>query len=460
MNSTNKKWMLGLFVGVVSLAVAQQNVVNDVVPVENVEVQNSEVEIENKVYDFSFIATDFRAVFKAIGARAGVDILPSPEIEGKLTLSVTKKSWQETLEIICNLHEFSWVVEDKYVHVLPKKKYQERLIKDASKELQFDQLAPKVQRIFYIRNAKADELQSVVRGLLSSGAKTTLIERNNALVVYDNEKRLAKVDSILTALDIETRQVIINARLLYVRADNAQSLGVNWQGQGGYGTAPSGATGDAESVTNPAAPGDLGVYDSRTQVSASNGTDGTKLSLGFLQGNIGLTVQQLLSTGQGEIVSSPQITTLDHSVAEIFVGTQQPIRVVDERGVAGNQIYDAGVRLTVTPHVTGENRVRLEIKTENNDFGIDKTGAVVISTQEASTNVVVNNSETAVIAGLTSNNESEGEVGIPYLMDIPVLGWLFKMKNTTVAKQDLIIFITPTIVEPSKATIEDKMFVK
>ena len=77
-----------------------------------------------------------------------------------------------------------------------------------------------------------------------------------------------------------------------------------------------------------------------------------------------------------------------------------------------------------------------------------------------STNVVVNNSETAVIAGLTSNNESETEVGIPYLMDIPVLGWLFKMKTTTVAKQDLIIFITPTIVEPSKATIEDKLFVK
>ncbi len=392
------------------------------------------------LYDFQFVNSDIKTVFKAIAVRAGVDILPAPNIQGKVNLTISQKTWQQALEILCNLYELAWLIEEEYVFVLTKAEYQNRLEKAASNDLQYDLIAPKVQKIYHIKHADVAELEGVIRGVKSSQGQVTIFKRNNAIVVYDNEARQAKIDSVIAILDVATKQVLITAKLVVVTNTFEERLGVEWFGKAGNGSAPG--TG-----TTTSAPASIDVTDSRTVIEASNGTSGGSLRFGLLQGKIGVDLQQFLADNNTELVAHPQISTLDHKMAKIQMGTQRSFRVLDANGVPSQQLVDANIELTVTPHVIGADRIRMELKPKNNSFGSAPDGGLQIETQEANTEIVVRNGQTAVIAGLTRNQESEVERGVPFLKDIPLIGYLFKSTETKVEKKDLIIFITPYIID-------------
>jgi type II secretory pathway component GspD/PulD (secretin) len=136
------------------------------------------------------------------------------------------------------------------------------------------------------------------------------------------------------------------------------------------------------------------------------------------------------------------------------MGDKISIRVVDATGQSSTQMVESGIKLTVTPHITGDNRIMLELKPENNSYSYDDKGQPVISTQDAETKVVVADGETVVIGGLTKNIETESETGVPFLKDIPVLGYLFKYYKKEVTKKDLIIFVTPRILRNQMQEIQ------
>lgn len=398
------------------------------------------------LYDFTFVGTDFRTAFQAIGQRAGVDILPDQGIDGKLTLKVHQKTWQETLDIICGLNDFKYLIDNRFVHVLPKTEFLKRQLDDAKSEQMYDEMAPRAERIFYLKNAKASDILPIAQSFISSQGRINVIERNNALVAYDTDKRLGKIDSIINALDIETKQIVIAAKLLVIDADYLREIGVNWNASGGTGNAP-GLTGT---------PGAGQISDSRTVTGMTNTPNvspaitGTNIALGLLQGKIGVTLNSLLQESKGELLANPQITTLDHTEATIFMGEKRSIRVTDAAGISSNQLIDAGIELKVKPHVTGFNRVMLELEPQNNSFTSDAAGALIINTQKAKTSVVVDDGETVVIAGLTRNQEENVEIGVPVLKDIPLIGNLFKYNKKSVKKKDLIVFVTPQISDPEK----------
>ena len=147
-----------------------------------------------------------------------------------------------------------------------------------------------------------------------------------------------------------------------------------------------------------------------------------------------------------EVLASPQVSTLDNTEAQVFMGDKISIRVIDDEGESSTQLVETGIKLTVTPHVSGDNRILLDLHPENNSYDYDTKGEVVISTQEAKTKVVVADGETVVIGGLTRNENQESESGIPFLKDIPILGNLFKYSRKQVIKKDLVIFVTPRII--------------
>ena len=155
-----------------------------------------------------------------------------------------------------------------------------------------------------------------------------------------------------------------------------------------------------------------------------------------------------------EVLASPQVSTLDNTEALVFMGDKVSIRVIDDSGESSTQLVETGIKLTVTPHVSGDNRILLDLHPENNSYGYDEKGQVVISTQEAKTKVVVADGETVVIGGLTRNENTESESGIPFLKDIPLLGNLFKYSRKAVTKKDLIIFVTPRIIRNYIGDIE------
>jgi len=158
------------------------------------------------------------------------------------------------------------------------------------------------------------------------------------------------------------------------------------------------------------------------------------------------TISNILSDSRSEILASPQISTLDHTKAEIFMGDQISIPQRDINGNVAYQMMESGIKLTVTPHVAGDNRILLELNPQNNSYSYDENRQIVISKQEAQTKVVVSDGETVVIGGLTKNDEKETETGIPILKDIPILGYLFKHTRKEISKKDLIIFVTPRVM--------------
>jgi type IV pilus assembly protein PilQ len=391
----------------------------------------------SRLYDFNFTDTNMDAVFQALAVTSGIDILPAPDVRGSVTIKVTQKTWQEVLDIICKLYGLTWLIEDKYIYVMNTSTFEKDQDREAGRKEKLETLAPLVRKSFQIKHAEADKLLSVLNTMKSNRGKLTSVPRNNAIIVLDTEERISEMEKALAELDVETLQIVITAKLVVIGSETLRELGTNWSTRVGSG-----------SINPPGVPGGSAL-DSRTQIGATNRPilgEGTDLTASLLDGNLGLTMTHILNDKESELLASPQITTLDHETAEIFMGKQTSVRIVDNQGIAASQLVDAGIRLLVTPHVTGDNRILLELAPQNNSFD-DGVGAITISNQEARTKVVVADGETAVIAGLTQNRENNAEIGIPILKDIPLLGHLFKYSRKSVFKQDLIIFVTPRILK-------------
>jgi len=386
----------------------------------------------SKRYDMSFVDADFQSVFHSISELAGVDILLAPDVVGRLSMTVTKKTWSEMMDIICNMHNLIWLVEGNYINVQRTDSYQNKIIRESEKREQSDMVAPLVRRSFQIRHASAGEMSRVLETIKSARGRISVVDRNNAIIVYDTERRLGQMQSTLNELDVETLQIVITAKLVVVDSRLANELGVDWSGGGG-------------------SPITVGGNNSRVQAGFSNlpGLIGdnaaTQLTVKAFDQKMEAKIMNILSDSRSEILASPQISALDHTGAQIFMGDQISIPQVDVNGNTAYQMVESGIKLTVTPHVAGDNRILLELHTENNSYGFDQ-GQVVINKQEAQTKVVVSDGETVVIGGLTKNDEIEAETGIPILKDIPVLGYLFKHTRKEVNKRDLIIFVTPRIM--------------
>jgi len=405
----------------------------------------------SKRYDISWVDADFQSVFHSISARSGHDILLAPDVQGRLSMTVTQKTWMEIMDIICSLHDLTWLVEGNYISVQRTATYQAKIIMESEKREQNDMVAPLTRRSFQIRHASAAEMAAVLETIRSTRGRISVIERNNAIIVYDTEKRLEQMQNTLNELDIETLQIVITAKLVVVDSRLANALGVDWT------NVRVGGGGSRMEATFSNAPSQGGIASATGAADAATVTPTTALTVSAFDRNMEATISNILSDSRSEILASPQISTLDHTEAVIFMGDQISIRVIDASGQSALQLVETGIKLTVTPHVAGDNRILLELHPENNNYSYDNNNNVVISKQEAQTKVVVSDGETVVIGGLTKNEDIETETGIPLLKDIPVLGYLFKHTKKEVTKKDLIIFVTPRIMRNYLADAPEAM---
>jgi type IV pilus secretin PilQ/predicted competence protein len=414
---------------------------------------------------------DVRSAFRGLSAAGRVDIVVSPAVGGSsgslVNLTVTDKTWQEVMIILCQMYNLKYTVEDNYLYVQTMTDYNKLSVENATAMQQSGALSPLLREVIKLRNAKAKDLEESVKGLLSSRGRINIVERNNALLVFDTRDNLREIRAAIAELDIETYQVNIQAQLIQVDSDAFRDMGVDWQfgvGSGNItpllnngGKLPT-TTNDFNMVGTSNHSGQAGGSGSETG-GGSGGEGGggssvlggvagatTSFTFGLLNGHLAAAVANLLQTARGEVIAKPQITTIDNTQARIFMGEQVPIRILDENGRQAVELQDAGTSLEVTPHVTADGRILLDLNPEKNSFRVDPSAGTILQKQSAKTTVLVNDGETVVIAGLTTKEETEVETGVPLLKDIPLLGWLFKHKSSQVRKRDLIIFVTPHIV--------------
>jgi type II secretory pathway component GspD/PulD (secretin) len=240
------------------------------------------------------------------------------------------------------------------------------------------------------------------------------------------------VEEFVRKLDLETKQIKISTQLIEIENRHLFELGINWAAS--YRDLSAGANLDSAQISQNANQTSSPIADVFLRTSSVNWPD------------VQARITALATDGKIKIVSHPEITTVDNKEATVQVGQKIPIKQFDASGNTVITFYDVGTVLKVIPHVTEANRILLQLRPEKSSYQFDPNG-VIINTSNAVTNVVVENGQTAVIGGLTTKDERKTNTGVPILKDIPLLGYLFRYTRKETVDKDLVIFVTPTIVD-------------
>lgn len=387
-------------------------------------------------------ATDIRSVYRLLSEYAGVDIIVDPAVTGQVNAMINNKSWQEVVQIVAKMLNLTVTNELGYLYVQKTDDFNKKLVDKVQASQSQASLGKLSRKIIRVNNATAEDMDKAIKDLLSIRGKTTVVSRTNSIIVTDGEEQIAAIEKVIKQLDLETNQVMIEAKLIQVSSGTTQEMGVKWGMQGRVpGASGQSASGSAS------APGTVAMENN----TPTSGTAAQTITFGLLNGNLNATLQHLLSTSKAEVVASPQITTLDNKQAKIFMGDKVPVNTRDVSGNTVTTYVDAGTELVVTPLITSSDRILLSLKPSRKSYEVVNGAGTVIKDQNAETNVFVSDGETVVIGGLVSKEEKKSESGIPLLKDIPFIGFLFKSSRKELAKTDLIIFVTPHIVRRAVA---------
>ncbi len=375
---------------------------------------------------------DIRGVLRSIAEFGQMNIIPDREIEGPITVSMNMVPWRRALDVVCQSAGLIALDQDDVIRVATLTAWRQEGIERETAARKNEELQPLMTRIFTARYAAAAELKEAIAFALSTRGSAQVDGRTNAVLVNDIETRLSEVERIITALDSETRQVEIVARLVDVDNTVSRQLGIDWSLENLHSSSQrvSGSVAVHEGLAQPSGIGRFGLV------------------RGW--GNLDATIEAMEQNNQAHIISNPKITTVNNRKARILVGKEVPLIVLDEAGNPVTELKKVGITLEVTPYINNENRITMDLHPEVSDLSSQATvqGGIIFTTTLADTRVMVNNGETAVIGGLIRTNETKFREGIPILGSIPLIGNLFSHTEVRHENRELLIFVTPRVVEP------------
>ena len=382
---------------------------------------------------------EVETVLRSLAEFSGKNIVASKEVKGTVTLRLRNVPWRQALDILLRTQALGMVDNGSTIVVSNLDTLRKEELERRTAERAQEELLPLYTRIIPVSYANADEMSKAVEKTLTKRGHIEVDKRTNALLVTDIDDRLSQAESMIRSLDTRTPQVEIVARLVDVDRSASRSLGIDWSLQ----NMDLGDAGAHEGVS--VTPG---------QVPSPAGTVKFGTVKGF--GSIEATLTALETQNKANIISNPRITTVNNREASVVVGQQIPLIVQDFAGNAVTQLTTIGIKLSVTPHINVGNKITMDVHPEVSDLSSQATvqGGIIINTTMADTRVMVNDGETAVIGGLIRSNESDTYRGVPILMDVPLLGNLFKSSTKVKQKRELLIFLTPKILGETQASAE------
>ncbi|MBU8934306.1 MAG: hypothetical protein KOO62_09895 [candidate division Zixibacteria bacterium] len=388
------------------------------------------------IKNLQFQSAEIRSVLTFLADYGGVNVVVSPKVDGVVTIRLQDVKWRAAMDIIGRTYDLAVVDEaDGYIRVLRSEDYRTEVTEREKHAQSTRELVALDTRIVYISNSTSEDIVEAVKSLLTDRGKATSDSRSNSIILQEVPSNIENVISYITQLDRPSKQIRISAQLLEVYSNDLEELGIDWSASGTYYT-ESGRSFPQEGKVNAARSPD--VVGSYTVAAVQHGW------------TVEAVVQAIVNSGKGKIIAHPEITTVDNKEARIQMGQKIPVKQFDESGNVVIKFEEVGTILKVTPHITAENRILMHLKPERSTYQFDPNG-VIINTNNAETNIIVSDGQTAVIGGLTTEDEVESQVGVPLLMDIPLLGRLFKFTNKRSEVRDLVIFVTPTIVKDDLA---------
>jgi len=433
-------------------------------------VKKVKVEEENRVFggppqkvytgrklSLDFKDADIKNILRLIAEVSNLNIIVADEVTGKITMRLVDVPWDQALDIILQSKHLDKRQVRNVVRIAPidalRKEDQAKLEEEKSKE----KLEPMVNELIPVNYAAAKEIMPQVKSILSERGDVKVDDRTNTLIIKDVPRNIPSAKDLVRYLDKKTPLVLIEARIVEANLSFQRELGVQWgflvgggKAKAGGGTSTTATGGVLGTAVNRVV--DLAASP-RTGLGASAGAGAAGIlaavfSRGTIQ-EIDITISAHENEGNAKIISSPKIATLDNKEASIEQGLRIPYRKFTAEGTATVDFIEANIKLTVTPHVTNDGTIKLNLKVKKDapDTSIVVDGTPSIDKKEAISEVLIRDAGVVAIAGIYSITKNDGAEGVPLFSKIPLLGWLFKRENKEDSRKDLLIFISPKIMK-------------
>jgi type IV pilus assembly protein PilQ len=411
-----------------------------------------------------FQDADLKNVFRILAEVSGFNFVVGENVKGKVTLKLTNVPWDQVLNLLLETYHLGAIKKGNVLRILTIEdiKREQELIIQAQQALQRKkETEPLVTEEIQVNYVKASDLIEQLKDIKSNRGKLTCDETTNRIIMTDVKERVERAKRLVRSLDIPPRQVMIEARIVEVNTNYSKELGVQWGGEYYSTDDLFGIRGEAAgsivpnyspyAVTN--AP--QNPFPSSVPLIINLPPGGAYGGIGFTLGHLGRTttwildakLQAMESEGEGKIISVPKVITMDNQQAVISQGIEIPYRTTSDQGTK-IEFREATLKLSVTPHITPDKKIRLEMNIKKDSPGEIQAGmdAIPIETKEIQTTLLVDNNETVVIGGIISEEMHRGEQRVPFLADIPLLGKLFQNQTKQTQKRELLIFITPKVL--------------
>jgi type IV pilus assembly protein PilQ len=408
---------------------------------------------------------DIQHVLAYLARVGGVNIVTNEGVNGKVSFYLEDVPWDLALDMILRASGLDYIKEQGIYRVAPVEDIQKEYEMALEKKKKLTELKQLQVKLIPVNYADAKALIKQIQPISSAKGAISVDARTNTLIVKDIEEHVQAIEDLVKRLDAQTPQVLIEARIVEASKDYTKDLGIQWGGSGQASPATANATGlifpssvgisggasDASAVTlglfTPANPN----YAVNLPAPAGQGSGGAiGLTLGSLGGaaNLSLRLSAAEEEGSVKIVSAPKISTIDNHKATIQQGISFPVSVVSAQGV-NTQFFDAQLKMDVVPHVTQDGNIMLSVDIAKNEPDFSQTGAngnPTIRKKEAHTSLLLKDGDTTVIGGIYTRNMASSKKKVPFFADLPLVGSLFSSWSETDSRSELLIFVTPRIV--------------
>lgn len=422
-----------------------------------------------------------RAVLEIIADVTGLNLVASDTVEGNITLRLDNVPWDQALDLVLKSKALDKRQVGNVLLVAPAAEIAERERQEIETRNQLQELAPLRTEFIRVRYANAKDIFELfsgeggeegdsesgsksTKGILSTRGSAIVDERTNSIILTETEEKIAEFRLLIEQVDVPIRQVMIESRIVVANSDFAKEIGVRWGGIAGgirNGRAYE-AGGSLNSFSNDTGNdgSPLGFFNGQntTILNENNVVDlaapsqAGSFAISFLNSKVLLNLELTAfeNSGQAEIVSQPKVITGDKQQATIESGQEIPYQVVTDDGVS-IQFREAVLKLDVTPQITPDNRVIMDLKinqdsVSSSEVVSNQSAVPIIDTTELNTKVLVGDGQTIVLGGIFQQSTIKGVTKVPLLGDIPLLGRLFRQNVESEEKQELLIFITPRIL--------------
>ena len=435
-------------------------------PVEEEQLKKDKFTYTGERLSLNFQNIEVRAVLQLIADFTEKNLVASDTVGGNVTLRLKNVPWDQALDIILKSRGLGMREVGNVMMIAPQEEIAAREKLELESQQQIQELAPLRTEFMQVNYAKAADIATLIKAeannLLSERGNVTVDERTNTLLVQDTSDKLSEVRSVVHALDIPVRQVLIESRIVVANEDFSKDLGVRF-GYSHLSNAKANVPDQfgrfpMQSAIGGGQPGDI-TYPGTTTFNTDGNENyivdlaaaGAAGNFKYAVGKIGsyflqLELTALQAEGRGEVISSPHVITANQREAVIESGAEIPYQQATSSGATAVQFKKAVLSLRVTPQITPDDRIILDLAVNRDSIGQVFNNVPSINTNEVTTQVLVDNGETVVLGGIYEATSRDDKTSVPFFGDLPYLGRLFKRTNTETRKQELLVFVTPKIL--------------